>query len=106
MNERELFIKSIEQSFKDCLDLIRKKNQDYAGVGDPFANFRNSEMAGVSIERGILVRVMDKISRISNLLERDAAVIDESLEDTLLDLINYTAILKAYLEHRERKSQP
>jgi hypothetical protein len=42
----------------------------------------------------------DKFARISNLMKdgKEAQVLDEKLEDTLNDLINYSAILKAALE--------
>jgi len=45
--------------------------------------------------------MMDKVSRISTLLEKEAKVKDEAIEDTLEDLINYTAILKSYLKQKK-----
>lgn len=86
----------IGKIYNDALDIVKKKNHDYASTEDPFKNFRNSEMVGVRVERGILVRILDKISRISNLIDRDAKVKDESIEDTLIDVINYSALLLAY----------
>jgi hypothetical protein len=84
-------------TFSACFETARRKNHDYGGSNnDPFANFRNSTIAGVSVERGILVRLMDKMSRISTLLDKDAMVIDEAVNDTIDDAINYLAILKSY----------
>jgi hypothetical protein len=84
-------------TFKECMEIAERKNHDYGGIKeDPFANFKNSTMAGVSVERGILVRLADKMSRISTLLDRDPRVVEESVNDTLNDAINYLAILKAY----------
>ena len=97
MNNPE-FIKSIEDSYAKGVEIIKKKNADYANETDPFKNFRSAEVAGIGVGRAIIVRVLDKISRIQNLLDREAAVKDEKIEDTLLDAINYLAILKAYLE--------
>ena len=54
-----------------------------------------SVQVGVTPERGLLVRISDKISRISNLLDKEAAVKDESISDSIDDAINYLAILKA-----------
>lgn len=93
------FFDSIEKTYKDGLEIIHKKNHDYAGEEDHWKNFRYAEMVGVSVERAILVRVSDKLARVSNLLDKDPEVLDERLEDTLLDMINYLAILKAYMEH-------
>ena len=91
------FIKSIHDTFHEIESLVLIKNSDYANSEDPFKNFRSSEHVGVPIPRAILVRMMDKLSRISNLLEKEPSVAGEKLEDTLNDLIGYTAILKAYL---------
>jgi type IV secretory pathway TrbF-like protein len=95
MNTKE-FLKHIEKTFKDCLTTAKLKNQDYANSDNPFKNFEMSLQVGVNVDRAILVRTSDKLSRISNLLDRDASVKDERLEDTIDDAINYLAILKAY----------
>lgn len=100
MNQPE-FIESIRKSFETGLELIKLKNNDYGGPVDPFKNFHLSEMIGVPIERAILVRISDKLARISNILDIKASVKNETIEDTLLDLINYAAILKAYLESKK-----
>lgn len=97
----------MEKTFKKCLSISKKKNADYTGAtesaGDPFANFRRSEVVGVEVEQGILVRLMDKVSRISNLLEAEAQVEDEKIQDTIEDAINYLAILLAYIEEGNKK---
>jgi len=96
-NPRDEFIQGIANTYVDCLNIVKKKNADYAVSSDPFLNFRNASVVGVSPERAILVRVMDKISRISNLIDKDADVKDETIEDTIHDAINYLAILKEKL---------
>jgi len=88
----------MKKTFDDCYAISLAKNHDYAGNEDPFANFRTSTAVGVPVERGIMVRMMDKVSRINRLIDNEAQVKDESLMDTCNDLINYAAILKAYLE--------
>lgn len=98
--DREQFIQSIAHTYSQGLDLVKIKNQDYAADQDPFKNFRTASMVNISVEGAILIRVMDKISRVGNLLQQEAAVKDESLEDALLDAINYLAILKAYRESK------
>lgn len=86
-------------TYASCLETARKKNTDYAGESgvSPFANFEASLVVGVPVERGFLVRLMDKVKRISNLLDQEALVKDESIIDTLDDAINYLALMKAYL---------
>lgn len=96
-----ILLDDMKETFDACYATAVKKNHDYDGTNnDPYANFRNSTIAGVSVERGIMVRMMDKVSRISTLLNKEGKVSDESIQDTLDDLINYTAILKSYLKNR------
>lgn len=97
MTQQE-FIKTIEDIYKEGVDIIRKKNTDYAKEHDPFMNFRFAELVGVSVPRAILVRMSDKLARISNVIDKEVAVRDETVMDTLLDLCNYSAILMAYLK--------
>lgn len=90
-------LQDMADTFSACFETAQRKNHDYGGSNnDPFANFRNSTIAGVSVERGILVRLMDKMSRISTLLDKEAMVKDEAVDDTIDDAINYLAILKSY----------
>jgi hypothetical protein len=91
---------SVQETFNECEKLCSLKNQDYAGDGNPFKNFELSRIVGVSPERAILVRLTDKLSRISNLLDRKEVVLDEKITDTINDAIVYLAILKAYLENK------
>lgn len=88
-----------------------RKNNDYARpqdhVEDPYAVFKNflqCERLGIcSVEAGFLVRLSDKVSRCCNLLGRSEgpSVVDEKLEDTLLDIVNYTCLLMAYIETKK-----
>lgn len=97
----EQFLKELENTFANCLTIAKAKNDDYSKSTDPFANFRNVESLGIcSVESGILTRMTDKMARISNLTRQVAQVKSESIDDTLDDLINYTAILKAYLKSK------
>jgi len=89
---------SMRLRFLRCIATASKKNRDYASDADPFGNFRMATMVGVDPRRAILVRITDKLARISQLLEHEAAVADESIRDSIEDAINYLAILGAWLE--------
>jgi len=95
---RNYLLEEMKEVFSNAIKIVDKKNRDYATNSDPFLNFKGSEQVGVSVPRGILVRIMDKITRVGNLLNKEASVKDEAIEDTLLDLCNYCAILLVYLK--------
>lgn len=61
-------------------DLYARKNHDY---GNSFAQQR------LRRKDSILVRLYDKYLRIEQLMNSEAKVKDESIEDTLLDLADY-----------------
>lgn len=96
-----VLLDDVSNTFADCLATMTRKNRDYGGTNhDPYANFRNANVVGVSVEQGILVRLMDKMSRIATLLEKDPLVVSESVDDTIDDAINYFAILKSYRKNK------
>lgn len=98
---RQRFVSSMSQNSTTALELVLKKTKDYATIDDPYRNFRMSESVGVSVEKGILVRMCDKLSRIGNLIEsNDPSVKGESIEDTLIDIMNYSNILLCYIQEK------
>ena len=101
MHSEELF-KIHERLCKESLELMIKKNHDYSGKSgnEPFANFTRAEAMGITTtEKGILVRMLDKMSRLSSFMDsKEFKVEDEKLEDTIKDMINYSVLLYAYLQ--------
>ena len=104
MNRQQLFEMHI-QMCDEALNLMRRKNADYAGSGgeNPFANFTRSEAMGLcSTEVGFLVRMTDKMSRLSSYVESGKLLVeDESVTDTLIDLINYSVLLAGYIKSKQ-----
>lgn len=99
MQNREKFYHDLRANAERGLELIKRKNADYAASNDPYKNFRASEAMGIKLEMGVLIRMADKMARIGNALQSGSvAVQDESVEDTLLDLMNYSNILLTYLQ--------
>jgi hypothetical protein len=88
--------------------LMDAKNRDYAGNDglEPFANFTRVESMGIcSTEQGFLVRLTDKMSRLSSFVESGKLhVSNESFMDTCVDVINYMVLLSAYLKEKESNS--
>jgi hypothetical protein len=100
--QQKEFLARMAELYAYNVELSRRKNSDYADNEDPFKNFRACEFYGVSAARGIIVRMSDKLTRVANLLDRDAAVRDESILDSLSDLANYSMILRMYLENEKK----
>lgn len=99
-----------EDFCRKMIEVTQRKNNDYAGHGndDPFANFRIVENINIaSAEVGFLTRMTDKLSRITTFVHKgDLLVKDESVEDTLLDLANYSALLAGYIRDKKMRLQP
>jgi hypothetical protein len=102
---RDELLKNHEALCKTALELMRRKNADYAGSGgdQPFANFTRCEAMGIcTTEQGFLVRMTDKMSRLSSFVETGVfQVKDESLEDTIVDVINYAVLFASYIKDRK-----
>lgn len=85
-------------SFTKVLEEIQamhdKKQADYGSDSDPFANIRASELFGMPAWLGAILRANDKISRIQA-FSRKGELVNESVEDSLLDLAVYAVIALA-----------
>jgi hypothetical protein len=93
---------------KAARDLMSLKNRDYAGKDglEPFANFTRVEAMGIcKTEQGFMVRLTDKMSRLSSFIHAGKMnVQDESFMDTCVDVINYMVLLAAYLKDKDSES--
>ncbi len=104
MTKQAEYLMKAKENFERATEIMREKSCDYAQLDDPYANFRGAEFLGVNLKRGILVRVMDKISRINNLIDRGAEV-EESVEDNCLDLMNYINIVLMKFQSEIRRKE-
>jgi hypothetical protein len=78
---------AMEKIFAHALEIAIAKGHDYSGIEDGMKNFRTFGW------KGIVVRLEDKMQRLINFAKSDEMKVkDESVEDTLLDLINYAAL--------------
>jgi hypothetical protein len=73
----------------EALGLFQKKNADY---GDSFATYGAV---------GVIVRLGDKISRLSTVSSTKIELVnDESIRDTLIDLHNYSAMAIMLIDNK------
>lgn len=103
---RDDYVRFHEDLCLKARELSIRKNADYAGDGGrkPFANFERVEAMGVTTTtKGFLVRIVDKVSRLSEFSRTGTfAVSDESFDDTCMDVINYVCLMAA---HRQSVQQ-
>jgi len=104
MKNTELF-EFATNIFYECLNTMKDKNHDYATTGkiteDALKNFKLVEYLNIAdMPSGILVRMCDKMARLSNIYKGGNKV-NESCFETGKDLINYTVILLAGLAERQ-----
>ena len=88
----------------EAIVLMARKNHDYAGsTGDtPFANFELCEQMGLCDTLvGVLVRMTDKLRRMAT-FAKTGNLENESVHDTVLDLINYSVIVAGLVAQRNR----
>jgi hypothetical protein len=106
---RDELLKFHEEITKQARELMSLKNRDYAGNEgvEPFANFTRVEAMGIcKTEQGFMVRLTDKMSRLSSFVRAGKMnVKDESFMDTCVDVINYMVLLAAYLKDKEEQSK-
>lgn len=79
-------------------ELLKRKNTDY---GNSYSETRR-EFGPVAF----LLRVNDKFARLKTLTKHDAQVNDESIEDTLADIIGYCTLELRYRRELEVGFQP
>jgi hypothetical protein len=106
---RDELLKSHNELTKRAYELMKRKNADYAGKAgtEPFANFTRCEAMGIcTTEAGMLVRMTDKLSRLSSFVEAGTfQVKDESLEDTCVDIINYAVLFHTFVQDKKNSNR-
>jgi len=84
-------VQQMQKVQAEGLELFKKKNADY---GDSFATYGPI---------GVIVRVGDKINRLSSVTQNGVNLVDtESTRDTLIDLHNYTAMAIMLLDEKKK----
>ena len=84
------FIDTVRDLLDEAGDLLLRKQMDYGPT--------NISRAPGGPLNGLRVRMHDKIARINNLLDKGVDPQNESLRDSFIDLLNYSAIAIMVLE--------
>ncbi len=96
------FIQDTQALLNRCIELLKSKSNDYAEGGDAFLNFKTAaQVAGISPEQTLLTLLGMKLSRLTQLVGKGKKAQNESVEDTMLDVINYVILLRGMMKERE-----
>ena len=87
-----LFIHKVRSLLDEAGDLLLRKQLDYGPT--------NISKAPGGPINGLRVRMHDKIARINNLVDKGVDPQNESLRDSFIDLLNYSAIAIMVLENK------
>jgi len=87
MNSNERFTAILTQ-IQETHD---KKQADYGTDEDPFANVNAASEFGIDPLVGIMLRMNDKMTRLKSFVKK-GNLVNESVEDSLLDLAVYAII--------------
>ena len=95
------------REFDDALDELKMlhdaKNHDYATEENPYKNLEGVARIGIEPWRGIVIRLMDKFSRLEeDCVKGELVIKSEGIEDTFKDIANYS-ILAMILFRKEQK---
>ena len=85
--------------------ILISKAGDYSQDTDRLSNFKLAgSIIGLSPEMNCLSLIATKVARLGVLLKDGKAPNNESVEDTILDLANYTILLSMIRKDRENQS--
>ena len=106
MNKDELKHFLVEL-FQRMLKILLEKNHDYTSDSDnALANFDAARDFGVDTNRGLAVRLGDKFGRLKTYFKGGSLLVQgEGVEDTLLDIIGYAALLLASIHRDKNKNK-
>ncbi len=90
----------------EMMELHSKKAHDYAGASsDPLNNFKEvARASGVMPSKIAFQFIATKFFRLANLLSLDSTAMNESIEDTLMDLAVYSVLMR--ILRGEEKKEP
>ena len=91
------------QLLNEMAELHERKNHDYAQADNPFSNFEEAaKEAGLSVDEVFKVMIGIKNARIRELEGAGKSPENESLQDSYMDRLMYSALQLAY----RRKQTP
>lgn len=93
-------VKHFEVITTQMKEILFKKGNDYANI-DRLSNFKLAGgICGLKAEQNCLSLIATKVARLGVLLNSDKDPNNESIQDSVLDLANYSVLLSMILKDR------
>ena len=86
----------------EIADLHDRKSNNYSTDSDPLSNLKMCEQFGVPAYLGVMVRLSDKWSRLTQLAGGKPDLVGESIIDTLKDMAIYSLLAIILWEKNEK----
>ena len=98
------------REFDDALDELKMlhdaKNHDYATEENPYKNLEKVSAIGIEPWRGIVIRLMDKFSRLEEYcVKGELAIKSEGIQDTFADIAVYSILARILFRKEQEKIQ-
>ena len=95
---KEVQEKFIENLFTEMKGILLSKGNDYANK-DVLSNFKLAgDICGIGAKINCLSLIATKVARLGVLLNSDSAPNNESIQDSVIDLANYSILLSMIIE--------
>lgn len=105
MTRGEQLIK-IDQMFEKMKDTILSKSVDYSTNMDVLSNFKLAgSICGLTPELNALSLIATKVARLGVLLKSESKPNNESIQDSILDLANYSVLLSMITADKPEEGQ-
>lgn len=96
ITEQEYTLKEFVEKMQE---IILKKGNDYAAQDDRLSNFKLAgNICQIAPEQNCLSLIATKVARLGVLLKSQKQPDNESVQDSLIDLANYAALLYMLLK--------
>ena len=96
----------LDNFYAKRMEVMHAKSLDYASDKDVLDNFKNvASIVGVAPAQQCLSLIAVKVARIGNILSSGKTPNNEALEDSVLDMANYTDLLHCLLKENPNQNE-
>ena len=95
-----------EKMVSEMRSIMFKKGNDYSNIKDRLSNFKLAgSICGLTPELNALSLIATKVARLGVLLKSESKPNNESIQDSILDLANYSVLLSMITADKPEEGQ-